>query len=187
VRIIHRCVLYPRLYGSPYIARNWVSGLNFCVFQSAWQSGIVPDEWHRGIILLSYKGKGSKHDCRNYRRITLLSVPGKAFAHILLTRVKDVLVQSRRIQQSGFTRGRSTIDRIATLNMLHQTRREFSQPHWVAYVDLKAAFDSIDHSALWQLLTSRGLPPKVISLFQALYTGTTSCVSNQSGFQSRVG
>jgi len=66
-------------------------------------------------------GKGSKHDCCNYRGITLLSVPGKAFARTVLTRVKDRLVQSRRIQQSGFTRGRSTIERIATLNMLHQT------------------------------------------------------------------
>ena len=96
------------------------------VFQSAWQCGIIPDEWHRGIILPFFKGKGSKHDCHNYRRITLLSVPGKAgkaFACILLTRVKDVLVQSRRIQQSGFTRGRSTTDRIATLSMLHQARR----------------------------------------------------------------
>jgi len=45
---------------------------------------------------------------------------------------------------------------IATLNMLHQTRREFSQPLWVAYVDLKAAFDSVDRNTLWQLLSSLG-------------------------------
>ena len=43
---------------------------------------------------------------------------------------------------------RSTIDRIATLN---STRRKFSQPLWVAYVDPKAAFNSVDRSAPWQL------------------------------------
>jgi len=118
------------------------------IFQSVWQSGTIPEDWHKGIILPFYKGKGSKHDCRNYRGITLLSVPGKAFARILLTGVKDTLVQSRRIQQSGFTRGRSTVDRIATLNMLHQTRREFGQPLWAAYVDLKVAFNSVDRNAL---------------------------------------
>jgi len=71
------------------------------------------------------------------------------------------------MQQSGFTRGRSTVDMIATLSMLHQTRREFSQPLWAAYVDLKAAFYSVDRNALWQLLTSLGLPSKMVSLFQA--------------------
>ena len=37
------------------------------------------------------KGKGSRHDCHNYRGITLLSVPGKVFAHVLLARVKSRL------------------------------------------------------------------------------------------------
>ena len=69
------------------------------VFQSAWQSGIIPDEWRTGIILSFYKGKGSKDDCHNYRGITLLFVPGKAFARILLTRVTDVIVQSIRLAE----------------------------------------------------------------------------------------
>jgi len=95
------------------------------IFQSVWSSGNIPDDWRRGIILPFYKGKGSRHDCRNYRGISLLSVPGKTFARILFSRVKDKLLHNRRIQQSGFTPGRSTIDRTATLNMLHQTRRKF--------------------------------------------------------------
>ena len=121
------------------------------IFHSVWCSANIPDDRRKGIILPFYKGKGSRHDCRNYRGITLLSVPGKTFARILLTRIKDKLHQKRRIQQSGFTPSRSTMHRISTLHMLHQTRREFSIPLWVAYVDLKAAFDSVDRNALWQL------------------------------------
>jgi len=68
------------------------------------------------------------------------------------------------------------MDRIATLNLLHQARREFNRPLWVAYVDLKAAFDSVDRNALWQLLSSLGIPPKILNLFMALYTDTVSCV-----------
>jgi len=66
------------------------------------------------------KGKGSRHDCHNYRGITLLSVPGKVFAHVLLARVKSRLHDHRWIEQSGFTPKRSTIDRILTLNMIYQ-------------------------------------------------------------------
>jgi len=46
----------------------------------------------------------------------------------------------------------------------------------VAYVDLKAAFDSVDRNALWLLLASSGLPPDIINLFKALYTDILNCV-----------
>ena len=69
---------------------KWLTSM----FQSVWQSRTIPEDWRKGIIL---------HDCHKYAGITLLAVPGKAFARILLTRVKDILVQSRRTQQSGFT------------------------------------------------------------------------------------
>jgi len=60
--------------------------------------------------------------------------------------------------------------------MLQQSRREYNRPLWVAYVDLKAAFDSVDRNALWFLLASSGFPPEIINLFKALYTDTHSCV-----------
>ena len=146
------------------------------IFKAAWNTGQLPDDWRKGIILPFYKGKGSRQDCCNYRGITLLSVPGKLFAHILLSRVKERLLKQRRKEQSGFTPGRSTTDRIITLNLLLQTRREFNRPLWIAYVDLKAAFDSVDRNALWLLLRSLGLPLKIVDLMRALYTDTMSCV-----------
>ena len=80
-------------------------------------------------------------------------------------------------EQSGFTPGRSTIDRISTLSTIIQTRREFQQPLRIAYIDLKAAFDSVDRGeALWQLLRHLGLPSKIVTLMKALYTDTLSCV-----------
>ena len=85
-------------------------------------------------------------------------VPGKVFAHLILDRVKDKLLSVRRPEQSGFTPKRSTVDRIALLNLLLKGRREHSRPLWIAYVDLRAAFDSVDRTALWLLLQSIGIP-----------------------------
>ena len=96
-----------------------------------------------------YKWKGSKTECGNYREITHLSVPGKVFANVLLNRIKPLLLSTRRQEQSDFTPGRSTVHRILTLNILAQTRREFHKPLFAAYVDLKAAFDSVDRQILW--------------------------------------
>jgi len=64
--------------------------------------------------------KGQQARLPELSSITLLSVPGKVFAHVLLSGVRERLREKRRIQQSGFTRRRSTVDHIVTLNMLQQ-------------------------------------------------------------------
>ena len=55
------------------------------LFQNSWSSGRVPAEWRDGIIISLYKGKGHRNQCSSYRHITLLSVPGKVFSHVLLS------------------------------------------------------------------------------------------------------
>jgi len=69
----------------------------------AWDTGSAHDDWKKGIILPFYKGKGSRTDCRNYRDITLLSVPGKVYAHVLLNRIKARLHHLRRTKQWFYT------------------------------------------------------------------------------------
>ena len=103
-----------------------------------------------------------------------MSCPGKVFAHIVLSRVKDMLFEARRKEQSGFKPGSSTIDQISALNSIIQGRREYQQPLGIAYVDLKAAFDSVDRPSFWLLLRSLGVPSKIVNLM--IYTETTSCV-----------
>ena len=146
------------------------------IIRAVWNSGEIPPDWRKGVILPFYKGKGSRKECKNYRGITLLSVPGKVFALVLLNRVKDRLLLMRRQEQSGFTPGRSTVDRISTLSNIIQTRKEYNRPLWIAYVDLKSAFDSVDRQSLWLLLKSIGLPSKILNLMEAMYTDTCSCV-----------
>jgi len=67
------------------------------------------------------------------------------------------------------------VDCIALLNLLLQGRREHSRLLWIAYVDLRAAFDSVDRTALRLLLQSIGIPPKLIVMLKDLYTNTASC------------
>jgi len=136
----------------------------------------VPAEWRDGIIVSLYKEKGQRTDCGNHRPISLLSVSGKVFANVLLARLQPLLTARRRTQQSGFTAGRSTIDAILALRLLSELHHEFSQPLHVAYIDIKAAFNSADRVALWKALRSTGAPPFLIQLIADLHQGTTSRV-----------
>jgi hypothetical protein len=146
------------------------------LFEEIWCTGTVPAAWREGVIISLYKGKGSKTDCSSYRPITLLSVPGKVFAHVLLARIKPLLTTLRRPQQSGFTSGRGTADAALALRLLSEIHREYNRPLDVIYIDLKAAFDSVDRTVLWSSLQAVGIPPPILALLRDLHTGTSSSV-----------
>ena len=54
-------------------------------------------------MLFLYKGKHNRYECSNYGGITLFSVPGKVYSHVLLARIKSHVQQLCCTEQSGFT------------------------------------------------------------------------------------
>ena len=50
-------------------------------------SGVVPEDWEVACIVPVYKGKGDRRDCANYRGISILSIPGKIYGRVLISRV----------------------------------------------------------------------------------------------------
>ena len=146
------------------------------ILRSVWMTGEIPSDWKRGIIVPLWKGKGDRRDCNAYRGVTLLSVPSKVLAKILLTRIRPHLLKHQRPEQSGFTPKRSTIDRILALRVLSERMREYRNGFFAAYIDLRKAFDSVDRDALWRLLGFRGVPQTLINLLFKLYSGTESAV-----------
>ena len=92
------------------------------VLCSAWNTGIIPTDWKRGLVVPLWKGKGDRQDWNNYQGVTLLSVPGKVFARIILDRVRHHLLEHQCPEQSGFTPKRSTTDHILALQVLTERR-----------------------------------------------------------------
>ena len=82
----------------------------------------------------------------------------------------------QRPHQSGFTRCRSTLDAILALRLLAEIHREFQQPLFSAFVDLKSAFDSVDRTTLWKAMKGIGVPSVILDLIIDLHTATTARV-----------
>ena len=44
------------------------------------------------------------------------------------------------------------------------------------YIDLRAAFDSLDRNSLWNILKTIGIPPKLVDVIKTLHSSTHSLV-----------
>ncbi|MCJ8734524.1 hypothetical protein PDJAM_G00236670 [Pangasius djambal] len=148
------------------------------IFNQVWETERLPSDWTRGVILPFWKRKGDRLVCDNHRGITLLSIPGKLFTRILLTCALPAIRSSRRPQQAGFMPNRSTIDHISAVRLLIEKTYEFRKDRhlYMAFVDLKAAFDTVCHSLLWSILQALEAPPKIVAQLKLLYSKAQSCV-----------
>ena len=69
--------------------------------------------------------------------------------------------------------GHSTIDLTFALQQIIENCNEHNRTLYIAFVDFKAAFDSIDRISLWDLIRT---PPKLCRLLELLYSDSESCV-----------
>ncbi|XP_069985521.1 uncharacterized protein [Penaeus vannamei] len=60
------------------------------------QSGTIPNDLLRGVVIPLWKCKGNRRDCSNHLGIILLSISGKVLAHILLRCTRDHLLRHHR-------------------------------------------------------------------------------------------
>ena len=53
---------------------------------TAFESGVVPEDWRSPVISPLYNGKGVRTECKNNRGISLFFMVGKIYAEILVDR-----------------------------------------------------------------------------------------------------
>ena len=148
------------------------------LFNRIFDIGEYPTAWTGAIIIPIHKS-GNKNDPDNYRGVSLLSILGKVFAHILNKRLSWWQEENNKIaeEQSGFRTGYSTMDNVFVLYAIVQrylTKK--SGKVYVCFVDFKKAFDTINRSMLWNVLRKAGVGGKMLKILQSMYKITKSCV-----------
>ena len=107
--------------------------------------------------------------CRNWRGITLLSVPSKVFTNIPLDRMKGALDETLREEQAGFRKNKSCTNHIATLRIIIEQSIEWQSPLYINFIDFEKAFDNVDRDVIWMLMHHYGIPAKFVTLIQQMY------------------
>ena len=141
-----------------------------------WEEGAVPQDMRDAKIITLYKNKGERSDCNNYRGISLLSIVGKAFARVVLNRLKLLAERVYPEAQCGFRAARSTIDMVFSLRQLQEKCREQRQPLYLAFIDLTKAFDLVSRDGLFALLQRIGCPPKLLSMIVSFHQDMSGTV-----------
>jgi hypothetical protein len=106
----------------------------------------------------------------------LFSIPGKVYASILLRRVSAVVDQQLLDSQSAFRKGRGLSDASFVLRSIMYQCARYKQPLFMAFVDLRKAYDCIPRDALWRVLSAFGVHAKLVALLADLHKGTMAAV-----------
>ena len=106
----------------------------------AFERGVVPEGWRSAVIVLLYKGKEARTECKNYRGISLLSVAGKIYTGILVDRARRVTGVLIDDEQGDFRAGRECVDQIFTLKQIGKKAQEKNRRVYVGFIDLERTF-----------------------------------------------
>jgi len=87
------------------------------LFNIAYNTEAIPNDWQKGIICLIRKREG-RTDCGNYRGITLLSHAGKLYWRIIENRLPTHVEGIIGEWQHGFRPGKCKVDLILTIQMI---------------------------------------------------------------------
>jgi hypothetical protein len=162
-----------------------MSTLIWLLFRACWRGGRVPDEWSTALIHPVPK-KGDLSVISNYRPISLTENLRKLFEKCLAGPLTRQLDRHLDMAQGGFRSKRSTLDQVACLHeMILQERQSRGKPPLVAYLDIKAAYDTVHRPALWSGLRARGTEGAMLRVLKALFEPNRSRVVVQ-GNQSRT-
>ena len=144
-----------------------------------WKGGAVPQQWKYATIMVLHKKK-DRTECGNYRGISLVAHAGKILLKITARRLSECREREGILpeEQNGFRRNRSTTDMMFVIGRLQGLARKKRISLYVCFIDLtKKAYDSVDRTLLWTMLTRFGVPQKnMISVICQFHDGMRACV-----------
>ena len=108
-----------------------------------WEDKRIPDDWNEVTIIRISKKGGALNDCNNWRGITLLSIPSKILAKIIINRLSNVVDSRLREEQAGFRKAKGCIDQIFALRNIIEQCTEWQRKLYINIVDFEKALETV--------------------------------------------
>ena len=149
------------------------------------RSGSIPRDWKQSNVTAVYK-YGSRNDPSNYRPISVVPIIAKVLEKLVASQLNGYCEENQLLSpyQGAYRSGRSTeqillfaVDTI--VNALDHRRIVCA-----AFLDLRKAFDSLDHVMLLERLSAMGVHGVELSWFTDYLSQRVQRVKTHDGVSS---
>ena len=142
------------------------------IFNKIW-NGSFPKKWNSASIV-SIPKKGDLSDCSNYRGISLINVGLKIISKIVTDRISSYALSHNfiRPEQFGFRNREECISLFISVREICQRRKFQGKFTYLAFLDLKKAYDSVPIFNILTKLYHYGVRGKCFDFLCNLYTSS---------------
>eukprot|EP00833_Pecoramyces_ruminatium_P010910 jgi/Orpsp1_1/1184942/evm.model.c7180000091668.1 len=139
------------------------------MFNKIW-NGDFPEDWNTASIV-SLPKKGDLTDCNNYRGISLINVGLKILSKIVTNRISKYAFKHNfiRPEQFGFRNKEECISLYISIREICQRRKFKNKFTYLAFLDLKKAYDSVPTMNILMKLYKLGIRGKCHRFLSNLY------------------
>ena len=126
------------------------------IFNLSLATGIYIDEWKQARVTPIFKS-GDRRQCENYRPISVLPVVSKVFEKEVFRQLYSYLTENSLLSkfQSGFRPKHSTVTALIQMCDEWLENMDNGKLNGVVFLDIKKAFDSINHHILLNKMTEQ--------------------------------
>ena len=145
-------------------AHKWLlTMLNICFMENK-----IPTIWRQSKIIAILKPGKDSSIPKNYRPISLLCHTYKLYERMILNRIAPTIEQHPIKEQAGFRSGKSCTSQLLNLTQHIEDGYEEGMITGTAFVDLSAAYDTVNHRLLIQKLYNTTLDSQLCRVIQNL-------------------
>jgi exonuclease III len=140
------------------------------LLNTSYKSHTIPLSWEESIVV-SLPKDGDLADPGNYRGISLMPTTLKVITVILASRISEA-GETRKLfspTQAGFRRLEEAVTQAACVIDILQRRRIAGHRTFATFIDLKKAYDTVPHGALFAKLSRFGIHGRCLAFLKGLY------------------